>query len=148
MSCLSQEIVDYLNHANIRNSLGDWLEQNPVIHNYVTCPYISIRPTAMPTAQRITAYDGPRGRFIDILYKDGSHRYVINVSNWSLTVEHIETFMWAIERVAGSCHVERSFLLLFVPAGYSLEITGVDTIRKLQVRQLEATDIGLNECEV
>ena len=108
MSFLSQEIVDYLNQTSSCGSLGDWLEQNPVIHNFVTCPYLSIRPTAMPYARRITAFDGQRGRFIDILYRDGSHCYMINVASWDITVEDVETFMQTLDRLAGSCHVERS----------------------------------------
>ena len=143
MSFLSQEIVDYLNHASGRRSLGEWLEQNPAIHNFVTCPYISIRPTAMPHAQRITVFDGQRGRFIDILYRDGSHRYIINVASWDLTVEHIETFMRAIDRIAGSCHVERSFVIVSVPAGYTLQIDGVGSVRRLHLHPEDVADIGL-----
>jgi hypothetical protein len=142
MSILSQEIVDYLNQAS-RSSLGEWLEQNPVVRNFVTCPYISIRPTAMPQAQRITAYDGQHGRFVDIRYRDGSHRYIINVSTWNLTVASVEALIREIDQVAGTCHVERSYLILFVPVGYALEVGGADSAFALQLRQLEYADIGL-----
>ena len=142
MSFLSQEIVDYLNQAS-HSGLGEWLEKNPVVLNFVTCPYISIRPTAIPRAQRITAFDGEQGRYVDILYRDGSHRYIINVANWSLTVEGIETFARAIDEVMGTCHVERSYLILFVPAGYALEIGGVGPAFTLQLRLQEYADIGL-----
>lgn len=143
MSFLSQEIVDYLNHAGNRG-LGEWLEESPVVRNFVTCPYISIRPTTMPRAQRITAFEAQQGRFIDILYRDGSHRYIINVASWNLTVEHIETFMQAIDRIAGTCHVERSYLLLSVPAGFALEIAGSGSSRSLHLHPQEVADIGLD----
>lgn len=142
MSILSQEIVDYLNQAS-RSSLGEWLEQNPVVRNFVTCPYISIRPTAMPHAQRITAYDGQHGRFVDIRYRDGSHRYIINVATWNLTVASVEALIREIDQVAGTCHVERSYLILFVPVGYALEVGGKGPALTLQLRQLEFADIGL-----
>jgi len=142
MSFLSQEIVDYLNQA-VQGSLGDWLEQNPVMRNFVTSPYISIRPTAMPHAQRITAFEGQHGRFIDIRYRDGTHRYIFNVANWNLTVENVEALILDVEQVGGSCHVERSYLILFVPVGYLLEVAGTETQRTLQLREQEYADIGL-----
>jgi hypothetical protein len=141
MSVLSQEIVDVLNQAN--GGLGEWLEQNPVVRNFVTCPYISIRPTAIPQARRITAFDGERGRFVDICYRDGSHRYIINVASWNLTVAGVESLATAIDEAAGSCHVERAYLIVFVPVGYSLEVTRSGSVTELQLRQLEAADIGL-----
>jgi len=142
MSFLSQEIVDYLNQAS-HGSLGDWLEQNPVMRNFVTSPYISIRPTAIPRAQRITAYEGQHGRFVDIHYRDGSHRYIIDVSSWNLTVENVETLIRDVDQVEGSCHVERSYLILFVPVGYVLEVVGSCSLYTLQLRQQEYADIGL-----
>ena len=135
LSCLSQEMVAYLGQAS-RGGLGEWLEENPVVRNFVTCPYISIRPTAMPQAQRITAFDGQRGRFIDIAYRDGSHRYVINVASWNLSVESVETLIRAIDQAAGTCHVERSYLILFVPAGYTLEVAGTSPVCTLKLRRL------------
>lgn len=142
MSILSQEIVEYLNQAG-HSSLADWLEQNPVVRNFVTCPYISIRPTAIPHAQRITAYDGQYGRFVDIRYRDGSHRYIINVASWDLTVEGVEELIRDIDQIAGHCHVERSYLILYVPVGYLIELTGSGESNMLKLRQLECTDIGL-----
>lgn len=142
MSFLSQEIVDYLNQAS-PGDLGDWLEQNPVMRNFVTSPYISIRPTAMPHAQRITAFEGQHGRFIDIFYRDGSHRYIIDVAAWDLTVENIEELIRDVDQVEGSCHVERSFLILFVPAGYVLERNVTSSQCMLKLRQQEYADIGL-----
>lgn len=141
MSVLSQEIVDYLNQAN--SSLGDWLEQNPVVRNFVTCPYISIRPTAIPRAQRITVFDGDHGRFVDIYYRDGSHLCIINVASWDLTVEEVESLVLAIDKAEGSCHVELSYLIVFIPTGYTLEMTGFDAGPSLRLRRLEVTDIGL-----
>lgn len=141
MPILSQEIVDYLNQTN--DGLGQWLEQNPVVRNFVTCPYISIRPTAIPQAQRITAFDGERGRFVDICYRDGSHRYIINVSTWNLTVAGVEALAADIDKAAGSCHVERAYLIVFVPVGYTLEVTRSAEVSNLRLRPLEAEDIGL-----
>jgi hypothetical protein len=135
MSILSQEIVDYLNQAG-GTGLGDWLEKNPVVRNFVTCPYISIRPTAIPHARRITAFDGQGGRFIDIEHRNGSHRYIIDVASWNLTVEQVEKLIQEIDQAAGSCHVERSFLILYVPAGYSIEIEQTNTINQLQLHAL------------
>lgn len=144
MSYLSQEIVDYLNQAD-HGSLGDWLEQNPVMRNFVTSPYISIRPTAIPQAQRITAYEGQQqGRFVDILYRDGSHRYIIDVSSWNLTVEGVEALIRDVDQVAGDCHVERSYLILLVPVGYVLEVSGSHSLCTLQIRLQECADIGLS----
>lgn len=141
MSVLSQEIVDYLNQSN--HGLGTWLEQNPVVRNFVTCPYISIRPTAIPQAQRITAFDGERGRFVDIYYRDGSHRYIINVSTWNLTVAGVEALAADIDKAAGSCHVERAYLIVFVPVGYTLEATRSAEASSLRLRRLDVEDIGL-----
>ncbi|MEJ2360216.1 MAG: hypothetical protein P8Z75_02120 [Gammaproteobacteria bacterium] len=141
MSVLSQEIVDYLNRAN--RSLGDWLAENPVIRNLVTCPYVSIRPTALPYAQRITAFDGERGRFVDIYYRDGSHRYIINVSSWHLTIAGVETLAEDIHRAEGSCHVERCYLILYVPGGYSLEVAGTGTAPELRLRELQIEELDL-----
>jgi hypothetical protein len=143
MSFLSQEIVDYLNQAS-QSGLGEWLEQNPVMRNFVTSPYISIRPTAIPQAQRITAYEGQQGRFVDIRYRDGSHRYIFNVANWNLTVEDIETLIRSVEQVAGSCHVERSYLILLVPVGYSLEVNVTGSAYSLCLRPIHYADIGLD----
>lgn len=134
MSVLSQEIVDYLNRAN--DSLGDWLAKNPVVRNFVTCPYVSISPTAIPQAQRITTFDGVRGRFVEILYRDGSHRYIINVSSWHLTVANVEKLIQALDDVRGSCHVERAYLILYIPDGYTLEVKGSAYSPELQLREL------------
>lgn len=141
ISLLSQEVVDYLNRAN--SSLGEWLAQNPVVRNFVTCPYICIRPTAIPHAQRITAFDGEHGRFVDISYRDGSHRYIINVSSWNLTIASVERLARDIDRAEGSCHVERSYLILYIPAGYALEVAASDTYPLLQLRQLEMADLDM-----
>lgn len=132
MGILTQAIVDYLNQAG-NSGLGEWLEQNPVVRNFVTCPYISIRPTATPHAQRITAFDGENGRFVDIHYRDGSHRYIINVANWNLTVEAVETLIQAIDQVDGTCHVERTFLILYVPYGHVLQMEVAGTESTLQL---------------
>ena len=142
MSFLSQEIVDYLNQTH-DSGLGEWLERNPVMRNFVTSPYISIRPTAMPQAQRITAFEGQRGRFIEIRYRDGSHRYIINVEHWNLSVKTIEALIHDVEDIMGSCHVERSYVILFVPAGYSLQVTDQGDDRALRLQPLECADIGL-----
>lgn len=141
MSVLSQEIVDFLNRANA--SLGDWLAKNPVVRNFVTCPYISISPTTMPKARRITAYDGVRGRFVDIHYRDGSHRYIINVASWQLTIANVEKLTLALEEACGSCHVERSYLILYVPSGYSLEIKGSVYSPELHLLELNASAVDL-----
>lgn len=142
MSYLSQEIVDYLNLA-VPGSLGDWLEQNPVMRNFVTSPYISIRPTAIPHAQRITAYEGRHGRFIDISYRDGSHRYFLDVAIWNLTVENIEALIREVDQIGGSCHVERSYLILFVPVGHVLAVAGTSSQRTLRLQRQVFADIGL-----
>lgn len=142
MAYLSQEIVEFLNQAG-PGSLAEWLEQNPVIRNFVTCPYISVRPTAMSDAQRITAHDGPHGRYVEIQNRDGSHRYIIDVARWDITVENVEALIYDIDQVAGECHVERSYLVLFVPTGYVVDVIGKGRVRMLQLCQLEYTDIGL-----
>ncbi|MBI1424944.1 MAG: hypothetical protein GC149_15965 [Gammaproteobacteria bacterium] len=142
MAFLSQEIVDYLNQTHA-SGLGDWLERNPVMRNFVTSPYISIRPTAMPQAQRITAFEGQSGRFIEIRYRDGSHRYIINVQRWNLSVRAIEALIHDVEVILGSCHVERSYVILFVPAGYSLQVADQGDDRALRLQALECADIGL-----
>lgn len=134
MSVLSQDIVEYLNRAN--DSLGDWLAKNPVVRNFVTCPYISICPTAIPSARRITAFDGVRGRFVEIHYRDGSHRYIINVSSWNLTVANVEKLAVDLEDAHGSCHVERTYLILFIPDGFTLEVTGGTYSPELYLREL------------
>lgn len=143
MAFLSQEIVEFLNQTGPKNLLGDWLEQNPDIRNFVTCPYISVRPTAMADAQRITVYEGQLGRYVDIRYRNGSHRYIIDVASWDITVENVEALIHDIDEVAGECHVERSYLVLFVPPGYVVDVIGKKSARMLQLYQLEYVDIGL-----
>lgn len=140
MSVLSQDIVDYLNRAN--QSLGDWLAKNPVVRNFVTCPYISICPTAIPNAQRITAFDGVRGRFVEIRYRDGSHRYIINISSWHLTIANVEQLACAIEDASGSCHVERSYLILYIPDGYAIDVLGTIYAPELHLRKLSLPVAG------
>jgi hypothetical protein len=142
MTYLSQEIVEFLNQAG-PGSLADWLEQNPVIRNFVTCPYLSIRPTALPDAQRITAHEGHHGRCVEIQNRDGSHRYIIDVARWDITVENVEALIHDIDQVGGECRVERSYLVLFVPTGYVVDVIGQGPVRMLQLCQLEYTDIGL-----
>jgi len=124
MSILSQEIVDYLNQGADPES-GEWLQRNPVIGNFVTCPCISVRPTAIPHARRIVAFENTRGRFVDIHYRDGSHRYIVNVPSQQVTVESIERFIGTLETAGGHCHVERAFLILFVPASYHVSFENV-----------------------
>lgn len=141
MTVLSQDIVDYLNQANI--SLGDWLAKHPVVRNFVTCPYISIRPTAIPRARRITAFDGIHGRFVDIYYRDGSHRYIINIADWHLTVANVEALNRALGGVKGSCHVERTYLVLYIPDGYALEVSGSTYSPELQLRELKIPTVDL-----
>lgn len=119
MAILSQEIVDYLNRSE-GTSLGEWLEQNPLMRNFVTSPYISLRPTVIPKARRISIYEDELGRYVHLHYRDDSHRYIFNVQNWDLTVADVETLIREIDDVAGSCHVERSYLIVFVPSGYQL----------------------------
>ena len=143
MAGLSQAVVEYLNHAGSRGGLGEWLVAHPALHHFVTCPYISIRPTAMPEAQRITAFDGHCGRYIDIQYRDGGHRYLINIASWNLTVEEVETLIHEIEDIGGSCHVERTYLILATPPGYRVEISGELLQRQLHLRSPAMTDSGL-----
>lgn len=143
MAFLSQELVDYLNQASSRGGLGKWLEAHPVIHNFITCSYIIIRPTTIPDAQRITAFDGQCGRYIDILYREGNHRYVINIASWNLTVEVVQALIHAIEEIGGCCHVERTYLILDIPAGYYLEVIGEAAQRQLHLRPPTVTEIGL-----
>lgn len=144
MAYLSQEIVEFLNQAG-PGSLGDWLERNPVMRNFVTCPYISIRPTILSGAQRITANDEPQGRYIEIQNRDGSHHYIIDVAKWDITVENVEVLICDIDQVGGECHVERSYLLISLPVGYVVDVIGKGPgpVRMLQLCELEYTDIGL-----
>lgn len=126
MSILSQEIVDYLNQTGDPET-GAWLHKNPVLGNFVTCPCISVRPTAIPHARRIVIFENEVGRFVDIAHRDGSHRYIVTVPSQLVTVESIEQFILALETVGGHCHVERSSLILFVPAGYFVCYEDVST---------------------
>jgi len=119
MAILSQEIVDYLNRAD-ESGLGEWLKQNPPMRNFVTSPYISLRPTAIPLARRISIYEDALGRFIHLYYRDHSHRYIFDVQNWALTVADVEALIKEVDEIGGNCHVERAYLIIFVPAGYEL----------------------------
>lgn len=119
MAILSQEIVDYLNRAE-GSGLGEWLKQNPVMRNFVTSPYISLRPTAIPLARRITIYEDSLGRYVHLNYRDNSHRYIFDVQNWDLTVADVEDLIREVDGIGGDCHVERAYLIVFVPSGYEL----------------------------
>jgi len=119
MAILSQEIVNYLNRTE-GGGLGEWLKQNPLMRNFVTSPYISLRPTAIPHARRISIYEDSLGRFIHLYYRDRSHRYIFDVQNWNLTVEDVEDLIKEIDEIGGDCHVERAYLIILVPAGYEL----------------------------
>lgn len=141
MSFLLQEIAAYLNETSPAR-LADWLEQNPVMRNFVTSPYISIRPTAIPAAQRITAYENQLGRYVHICYRDSSHRYIFDIGNWNQTVEDIELLIRDVDEVGGNCHVERSFLILMVPKGYLLETCCRMSQPALRLRQA-AEDISI-----
>lgn len=135
LSFLSEEVVTYLNQSS-PVSLADWLEQNPVMRNFVTSPYISIRPTAIPRAQRITAYENQLGRYFHMSYRDGSHRYIFDIAHWNQTVEDIEELIKNVDEAGGSCHVERSFIILMVPAGYVLEVSAHASMPEFQLLQL------------
>ena len=84
-----------------------------------------------------------RGRFVEILYRDGSHRYIINVSSWHLTVANVEQLIQALDSARGSCHVEHAYLILYIPDGYALEVKGSAYSPELQLRELnmQATEL-------
>ena len=115
---LSPELVDFLNRGD-DSTQSDWLSRNPVLGNFVTCPVINIRPTVIPHARRISAFERMSGRDVHIEYNDGSHRHILEVSERT-TVDSIIELIQQIEDAGGSCHVERSFLIFFIPAGYYL----------------------------
>ena len=74
----------------------------------------------------------------DIEYNDGSHRYILEVDGEHLSVEAISSLINDIEAIAGSCHVERNFLIIFVPTGFYLHVPG-DLITRIELA------IALNE---
>jgi hypothetical protein len=120
---LSPDVVEFLNRGGDSARPG-WLEKNPVLANFVTCPIIIIRPTAIPHAKRIAAYEqAAAGRHVHIHYKDDSHRHLLQV-NQNTTVDTIMKLIEQVEHAGGTCHVERTFLILFIPAGYHLSIGG------------------------
>jgi len=126
--------VAYLDQTS-QVRLGDWQEQNPVMRNFVTSPYITICPTAIPSAQRIAAFENQLGRYVHMSYRDGSHRYIFDVSSWNQTVEDIEFLIGEVDQAGGSCHVEQSYLILLVPLGFVLETSHQSTKPALQLRQ-------------
>lgn len=119
---LSPDLIEFLNRGG-DSARSNWLEKNPVLANFVTCPIIIIRPTAIPKARRIAAFEHAAGRHVHIQYKDGSHRHLLQV-NETTTVDAIMQLIEQVDEVGGSCHVERTFLILFIPTGYHLSITG------------------------
>lgn len=141
MPILSQDIVDFLNQAGGPEPAA-WLHNNPVIGNFVTCPCISVRPTAISHARRIVVFENTRGRFVDIQYRDGSHRYIISVSSRQVTVECIEALIRAVQTAGGDCHVERAFLILHVPASYHISVDQLPAVRFRLQRDVHE-DIGL-----
>jgi len=142
VSFLSQDIVEFLNQTS-RASLGDWLAENPIMRNFVTSPYISIRPTAIPAAQRITAHENELGRYVHLYYRDGSHRYIFDISNWNQTVEDIESLIIDVDLAGGNCHVERSFLILLVPIGYVLQTSRPPSNPAFRLHQSVNSQTGL-----
>ncbi len=117
---LSPDVIEFLNRGG-DSARPSWLEKNPVLANFVTCPIIIIRPTAIPHAKCIEAFEQAAGRHVHIQYKDGSHRHLLQV-NQDATVDAIMKLIEQVEHVGGTCHVERTFLILFIPAGYHLSI--------------------------
>lgn len=134
MSFLPKEIAAYLNDTSPER-LADWLDQNPVMRNFITSSYISIRPTAIPTVQRISAYENQLGRYVHMFYRDGSHRYIFDIGNWNQTVEDIELLIRDVDEAGGTCHVERTFLILMVPKGFLLETCCRTSQPALRLRQ-------------
>ena len=132
---LSPELIEFLNRGD-DSTQSDWLKKNPVIGNFVTCPIINIRPTAIPHARRISAFENNAGRHVHIEYYDGSHRHILQVPERT-TVDSIIEIISQVEDAGGSCHVERTFLIFFVPAGYYLSISNQGKITL--VRDLSGT---------
>jgi hypothetical protein len=119
---LSPDVIEFLNRGG-DSAQSNWLEKNPILANFVTCSIIIIRPTAIPQAKRISAFEQATGRHVHIQYRDGSHRHLLQV-NQNTTVDEIMKLIEMVEQVGGTCHVERTFLILLIPAGYHLSITG------------------------
>ena len=117
---LSQDIVDYLNQAGHRNT-GEWLREFPDLHNFVTCPTFYIRPSLLPNAKRICCNELEAGRYIKIDYRDGSQCLIHKFEPANVTVETLENFYSLIHQLEGSCHVERSYLIVVLPRTYNLQ---------------------------
>lgn len=134
---LSPELVEYLNREG-NSAQSNWLEKNPVIGNFVTCPTINIRPSVIPQARRISALDDITGRRVHIAYDDGSHRHIIKVACDRVTVESIHTLIREVESINGTCHVERTYLVLYVPSGYYLSVSQNGMTQIMLVRDLDS----------
>jgi len=118
----SQELVDFLNEGDV-DRRHSWLEANPSVLNFVTCPRVIIRPALFDEAQRISVMDNSAGRFVTILKRNGERCYILQIENESLTVEEVEALIHKIEARGGSCRIERTFLVIDLPLGYLLDVT-------------------------
>lgn len=118
----TQDLVDFLNQGSTGRR-GSWLESNPIIHNFVTCRHVFIRPGLFSTALRISVAENQHGRFVTILYRGGRRRYIFQIRNEAVTVEVVENLIRSIESKGGICRIERLFLVIDLPLGYFLDIS-------------------------
>lgn len=137
----TQDIVDFLDRRGKRGST-DWLNEHPAILNFVTCPSVNIRPAAFEYTQRIQVSENRYGRFVTIIRRDGARSYILQITDNLMTIDDIDNFIDDVEAKSGSCHVERAFLVVELPAGYQLVCPDAG-MTSFRVTQLQCTDIGL-----
>lgn len=126
-----QELVDFLNQGGLEPR-QNWLESNPSILNFVTCPRVIIRPSLFDDAQRVAVTDNHRGRFVTILKRSGDRCYIFQIENDSLTVEDVEAMIHKIEEKGGQCRIERTFLVIDLPLGYLLDLNDASLVSIIQ----------------
>ena len=114
MSIINQELVDYLNSAQLHDRVS-WLEAYPQLVNFVTCPFIHARPSIMPDARQISCSETRHGRFVHIRNFNDRQLYIHELDNKKFTLEKLERLKQQVESFDGSCHVERSFLVINLP---------------------------------
>ena len=136
----TQDIVDFLNRGGTGRQ-SNWLESNPSIHNFVTCPHVVIRPALFNEALRISVTENQYGRFVTILNRNGERRYIFKIRNESVTVDVIERLIRSIERKGGVCRIERLFLVIDLPLGYLLDL-GDENLAQIILQQDNIDSMG------
>jgi hypothetical protein len=137
----TQDIVDFLNRGGTGRQ-SSWLESNPSIHSFVTCPRVIIRPTLFNEALRVSVTENQYGRFVTILYRSGERRYIFQIRNENVTVEAIEKLIHSIENKGGVCRIERLFLVIDLPLGYLLDISD-ENLSQIIIHQHKTDRMGI-----